>query len=91
MANFNEQGNRPDPIKVDAECLSCGKVDQVECSYYWDRDSEQWELLGPSWKYRCDACLPQYHENMRHARELMSPCPPSDFDPMYAGERWDED
>lgn len=91
MANYNEEGNRPAPVKVDVECLSCGKVEQVECEYYWDVDDEQWTLLGPSWRHRCVKCETVYQERMARAREYQCANPPSWFDEGYAGERWDED
>jgi len=91
MANYNEQGNKPADINVEVECLSCGKVDVVTCSHYWSVDDEEWFVLGPSYKYRCDECLPDYLAGQQRIRELTSPCPPQWFDPDNAGERWDEE
>jgi len=38
---------------------------------------------------RCEAHQAKRDKVEEHVRELESPTPPSDFDPSYAGERWD--
>jgi len=40
--------------------------------------------------YYCGPCLDKRIDALQRARELQCDCPPSWFDPTYAGERWDD-
>ena len=64
-------------------CLDCGTDEGVEYRTTPDRSD------GKSFP-RCEPCFERRLASSGRTLELLSPCPPSWFDPAYAGESWDE-
>ena len=58
---------------------------QVEYRFALSPSGRQFPRCDRHWQERLDV---QEGINERYPD---SPCPPRDFDPAYAGERWDED
>lgn len=84
---FTNCCNLPEPVIEASECLNfgpdCGGA--VECRYPLSGTGRSYPRCDAHWSERLDA---QAEIDRRYPD---SPHAPSDFDPYYAGESWDDD